>query len=639
MSKKIIVYCFVIFLCVPIHLLVGMDLQCNKPMIDIKLVDDDNKIYSIARWKVIQESNLLCKSYGEQNQAAIINIPGINEQEISLFDKALNTTITKAFEKMSFSDYFKKLSSEEQRILIIAAGKRSADGIKKLNAQRLSCQLINECIDPAIIKKNIILKHSFEYKKVFDYLLVSMIAENIHNDCVKIENACLFDPVLAKELPGGIFKFMLQIVQLTKDSFHGKPDCSLFECEGLRYVLKAHVKTADNGVLALTTAKVENNTYLKNTMCLWQMNPHKLLKTIQHDVEINSALLSSNGKWFISCSNKNQNEKGKLLLTCLDPLSDDYLIDKDLLESENPINPYVTACFDHTSTLLARGFGSNIKLFDLTTRECVGQCFVRSGMCSYVMDLCFNKGGDRLITYTNYGGYWTNRYDHIVTLWDIANLRDIKEIKQITLNGIGRYAPGNPIIAFSDAHSNVLAISLYDQTFFFDLSSGEWYSRCYEQDYSHDVTALIPLSTMACIGMNAKDGTSCVKVYNFSKAYEQDLYGNTKQKKFASYIGMLSYNNKNINGLGVTTDLKYLVATFDNNLVSKAALYSDEDYAAYKEITHNIKLADIYLLFHLYKAKKQGLRAELQNNEYEYIRDHVTTSAKGKALIQKHFLS
>lgn len=148
------------------------------------------------------------------------------------------------------------------------------------------------------------------------------------------------------------------------------------------------------------------------------------------------------------------------------------------------------------------------------------------------------------------------------------------------------------------------------------------------KDEMFHVMTNIPLSTMGCIGLSTSCDQCEVHIYNTKKDYSEP-----------KYIGKVKYNAKNINGLGFTTDLRYLIATFDNMLVSKAALYSNEDYDTYKEITHNIKLADIYLLFHLYKAKEQGCCAELQNNERDYIRDYLTTNQKGKELIQKHFLS
>ena len=639
MKKNTIVSLFVIFLCVQIYPLVGMDLPCNEHMVDLKLLDDKDKIYPIALWKVMQESNLLCQSYGEQKQASIINISGINEQEISLFDKALNATITKTSAEMSFSDYFKKLSPEERIILTIAAGKRSDDGIKKLNAERLSYQLFDEFIH-ADLSKALMLEHSSEYKKICDYLLASIIADNIHNGDIKTEDINSFDPILAKELPGGMFKFMPPVAQLTTDNFHGKTDHSFFEYEDSQYRLKSQIKTSDNGVLALTTAKIENGSYVENKICLWQINPDKLLKIIQHDAKIYSASFSSNGKWLVSCSNKNQQEKGKLLLTCLDPLSDDYLIDKDLLQNEDCnfwISPYLTACFNHTSTLLARSYGNNIKLFDLTTGEFAAKCNVEGSFVGYVENVCFNKNGDRLITYSNYGDYSKNSYDDIVTLWDISNVKAIKKIKKTTLSSIRLHSSGDSTITLSDAHPDVVAISLYHQTFFFNLCSGECYSRCAKQDWSHDVIALIPFSTVACIGMNKKNGTSCVKVYNFSKADERGLYGDKSQKGFSDCIGELKYNEKKINGLGITTDLRHLIATFDNMLFAKTELYSDDDFAAYLGITKNIKWVDLYLLFHLLRAKEQGCSFGLHDSERHHVCDHLAVDEKGKKLIKKYF--
>jgi hypothetical protein len=146
------------------------------------------------------------------------------------------------------------------------------------------------------------------------------------------------------------------------------------------------------------------------------------------------------------------------------------------------------------------------------------------------------------------------------------------------------------------------------------------------EDFPDNVMIVMPLSTMAYTSFNAKND-SCVNIFNKAK---NDLVG--------EYIGTVRYNQKNINGLGFTNDLRYLVATFDGKLVSKAELYSDDDYTAYKDITNNIKLVDIYLLYHLYQVKKEGRYEEFQSNECSYLHDHVAKSERGKELIKKHFL-
>lgn len=315
--KKVMSY--LVFLCISMNILVAMEPQSNKQTINLKLIDDKNKIYSIARWKVVQELYL----------DATINIPGITEQEILYFDKELDTIDLQKIQE----------------------NKENKDELKKE------------------IKKKIILHHLPAYKKVFDYLLVSMIADNIHNDRVKSEKAYSFEPKSVKKLSMQDL-YIPPIAKLGTDTFNGK-------------------------------------------------------------------------------------------------------------------------------------------------------CFLVN--------------------------------DHSV----------------------------NPVITY------------------------------------------IPLSTMMCM---AKNRTNCVEIYNHNK-------------HLFEHMGTVSYDQININGIGVTTDLRYLVATFDDMLVSKAELYSDSDLDAYKDITNNIKLADIYLLLHLYKAKEQKLRAELHDNEREYIRNYLTTNEKGKELIQKHFLS
>jgi hypothetical protein len=151
-----------------------------------------------------------------------------------------------------------------------------------------------------------------------------------------------------------------------------------------------------------------------------------------------------------------------------------------------------------------------------------------------------------------------------------------------------------------------------------------------EEDFNDAVTG-IPLTTMMCIRDNNR---GCVDIFNHNRS-ASDRSGNVTY----SAIGTVSYDQKDINGLGVTTDLRYLVATFDNMLVSKAELYSEDDRTTYDLLRGNIKLADIYLLLHLYKGMQQRRRADLQDNEDDYIRNYLTINEKGREFIQKYFLS
>src|SRR5260221_4335973 len=75
--KKIIGYMMVIMM-MPSYMLKSM--ESNNHKVSLRLVDDHNKIYSIERWKVVQNSS----------QVDMLNIPEITEQQISVFDKELD---------------------------------------------------------------------------------------------------------------------------------------------------------------------------------------------------------------------------------------------------------------------------------------------------------------------------------------------------------------------------------------------------------------------------------------------------------------------------------------------------------------------------------------------------------------------
>jgi len=600
-------YYFLVFLL----LWSSCSLMCmEQHLVHLKL-DNVEKPYAIARWKVVQQSNMLCEEYGEQKQRDIITVPNITFEEIQLFDNALDTTITKKSEIKSFKEYFGGLSYEQQRMLTIVAGERSVDGKPKLNAKRLSLQLFDEWFsDPIIAKNNILLQSSLaEYRMVFDRFLISIIEDNIAHRRVVTEPFYSYESELeiaplVKSLSGGKFKFMPKIDKLSTNTFNGEKDICCFEYENSDYILQAHIKTATNVVLALTSSKIQNDKILPNEVNVWSMNPNTFITKIEHPSKIDCAIFSPNGQWLATSSRERH---GKLILTCLNPADEDYLCNFELVSEGNFT---FGMCFNQASTLLVNGCREYIDLFDCKTKKSIYTYWLHN---KYPLDVCFSKDDSRLICCLGHFGVY-NHNQQVVMIWDTSNINFIKQLQD---KAVYTEQSADATITFSDAHKDIVAVSTDAATFFFDIHSGDLVSQTVDNpiQYTNVATLFIPLSSLVCVAMKKADsGDSCIK------------------------IGMFSCEPLFIDGIGITNDLKFLITTFCGHVVEKMKLYSDEEYTAYKAITNKIKLVDLYLLLQIHRAKAQKKLARLHCSEYEYIRDCLAPDTKGKELVQKHFL-
>ncbi len=116
------------------------------------IISSDNKLFIMPLWK-IKESETLHELFLEEkdnqnNPLKTITLPSVSAEKLCLFNDALEQPCN------TFNDYFHSLTSQQQRLLIIAAGKESAEG-RQLHAACLTAQLLQAYCDQDIITKHI----------------------------------------------------------------------------------------------------------------------------------------------------------------------------------------------------------------------------------------------------------------------------------------------------------------------------------------------------------------------------------------------------------------------------------------------------------------------------------------------------
>ncbi|HSC25282.1 MAG TPA: hypothetical protein VLB80_03655 [Candidatus Babeliales bacterium] len=579
-------------------------------------VDTNEIIYPIELWKVTHESNLLCECYGQQGQKDIITVPGLTAEEISLYDKALDVS------PKLFSNYYKSLSPEQKRILTIAAGEISENGTKKLNAQRLSCQLAKEWIDPAIIKQYIIEGVGIclpEFRSVMEGLKLSLFADNIRNanliqTAVSSYASTIVDGTyLRKKMSGGAFKIVPPIKSLDTSSFYGSRDVITKFCNGEKYSIYAYMPIIGDIAYLVTSAKIYNKSISDLTeMNIWEEKLDKPIKTIRHANKINLTEFSPNGMWIAFAS------LDQLTLTCLDKslINDAYLSHVTLI-NENSFA--LSLRFNNTSTILAYGHPFSVDLFDPVTKNCIASLNVGLFLPK---NMEFNQDDSRLICFLDDA---LNYNKHKVIIWDVHDLKNITEFQKMEFSTYKECS--NAIIRFNPSKNNIVAISTDTTTLFFDTDSGKCLAKTSELP-SHPVahtnvaTTFIPNSPFACIAIKKDNESSYVQMYNYISG---------------DCLGTISYEQPLINGLGMTKNFKSLIATFDGYETQTTKFCNDEEHKSYIYIADNLGLVDSYLLLQLFRAKKENRSTLLHPSLYTYLKESLTTNQTGKDLLNKYF--
>src|SRR5258705_3473522 len=97
-----------------------MEPENSHDMVLVQLYDKAEP-YNIAAWKLEKESNLFKAYYCQRQQP--IKMGGVSTKAMQLYDKALDAHIDNTKKENTFSQFFNKLSFDEQVMLTVVAGK------------------------------------------------------------------------------------------------------------------------------------------------------------------------------------------------------------------------------------------------------------------------------------------------------------------------------------------------------------------------------------------------------------------------------------------------------------------------------------------------------------------------------------
>jgi WD40 repeat protein len=213
-----------------------------------------------------------------------------------------------------------------------------------------------------------------------------------------------------------------------------------------------------------------------------------------------------------------------------------------------------------------------------------------------------------------------------VTIWNTSNLADIKELQSIE---ISTKHPDITEINFKHDEPRIVAISTDSTTMFFDVHSGKLLSKTAElstgtDSYTHAGLVFLPCGSTVCVGMNTADDTaSCVRLYDYISG---------------GCIGVIPYQQPAMDGIGVTTNFRHLVTTFNKHMVVKTELIDDTQRVAFSKIVQKLTLVEFYALLQLHQAKQQKCSANLSQPLLQYMQESFFDDAdEGQKLIKKYF--
>lgn len=607
-------------------LLICMDTPTNTPMITIKL--DDTSIYSIAKWKVKKESNTLCEcyysqhtyfehAYGKHKNNPII-VHNISREELRLFDHALDKLIDSQ-QPDSFSEYFKNLSRNQQRLLTIAAGQQLTDGTKKLCAQRLTYQLVGCYFDQQLVSKKIIIENCSELVPLVMYLKTSIISDNLQNNLIVPSPISSYsinpEEHLKKWSKNGSLIFVPKVTGLNAD-FNGQPSkWSIMDEAKEKYAVRL---CSPKKKYFITNTKFINNTVDISKLLIWQEDPQKIIKTVNHNAHISRASFSADGKWLITCSSAMHGGQlqGKLVLTCLDDSLDDHYLSDTLIVPAWNLNlaPY----FNNASTFLASGKRGQVELFSLQTKKIFSTLCIPGRSKPWPLELSFNDNDTRLVGCFDHG---VGENKHTIMIWDISDLDNIKELQSIE---VATRHSSDATITFNYPEQNTIVVSTEYTTFFFNADSGAFLGKTPSEEgkenYMYAAACSIMYSPITCIGTNNGNTSSCARLYNH-------LSGNC--------IGTIPFTEPLINGMGITSNGRFLVTTFDGYKTITTELIKQEQSDAMVKLVNTMKLVDFYALLQLYKAKKQNRKNHVSQPLFEYIHNAFAANSIAQSVIEK----
>ncbi len=595
-----------------------MENQSSKKMIPLQLCDCD-EVYDLEKWKV-KESNTLYKGYlkwknsGKECEALPVS-DGIILNDVILFSGALdcNPCITEGQD--SLHEYYKKLSADDQRALIAAAGKHGVDGkSKKLNAKRLTVQLLEHCFEKEFIAANILKNFGAEKKCLRNFFVTHLLSDAVANNVV---------------------------VTTSSEAYKGNVDC---RPDGLHYLpiisdiifdgIPSRCFNTYQGQQLMTQYVVENNmhqyyitmgkadgTNQETTRTIWMndVNDEKIMiKELVHSRPITSMACSSDGRYVASCSHQ-----GQLKITDLGLVSENIPFSDTVLIPHN--SSYKQICFNNAGTILlsaclnitTRGILGKMVLWDVETKEEIQPSLEIPSVNP--MQFFFSPEDSRLVTISlglPVRGQGQDKHN-LISIWDMNEKKLLSSIDV------------EPDICFQKIAfaGNVIVIPTQTKIFIVDHDSGDIMKTIVHAEYSENpyiviIPQIIPLDkTFIALGMRKKDKQSCVKIIDCD----------TQQ------CITMNHSEGDLNHIGTSSGSRRIISTFENHTLATSYLYTDDDVSAMQFVSSHDILYQ-YLLWRLVAAKKNGVSPLIHASLYNYLENNIT-NARAKAMVKKYLLN
>ncbi len=599
----------------------------HKKMIPLQLCDCD-KVYDLEEWKV-EESNTLYRGYlewknsGKECEALPVN-DGIFLNDITLFSGALDCNPCIAEGPGSLRKYYEGLRKKDRRALIAAAGKHGVDGkSKKLNAKRLTVQLLELCFEKEFIENNILEKLIPEREKTISFFCSQFRADAIRRNDMNVGQFTSFveNSRIAYELNGNVHI----LPKLNNVVFKGVSSVVKGKYQGKEHILK-YIFLKKGGLQYHITEGNPDNSDAKEDKTIWMIASGQQLffKTIHHSHPIMCTACSNYGRYIATVS-----ENGQLMITDVEPTHNQHSFFDTILEAQNRF--YYSVFFNNAGTRLlalkhefvrnlAEGIVTmgTVSLWDTRTKEYLDVF----NLPNKKPEMLFCNKDDSRLAIISIG--FTLDQNRSITpqicfvLYDMLSKKELLNIsydeKKSILGQISSFSDGVFIFC---TQQYVIVIDEKTGTILKQIE----HTASDHQGYGGVIcyTHKICDKLFIFLGLQKQD-SCCIKVINYD----------TQECTTIDY----GQNDLDLNHIGVSVSGREIFAIFEGQMMAKAEMYQNPNI--WSSLKNSGALYE-YLLYRLCIAKKDGTKPLFYPLLYHYIEQGIT-GEEWKAVIKKYVM-
>ena len=568
----------------------------------------DGSDFSLEKWKLMQ-SSALCKDYvrrekiqGDQVKNMALLYSTINKEEMQLYSSACDIDPGEPFRK-----HFYGLSPENQKKLLIVAGKYGEKGERKLNSSVLTVQLTDVYFPEDMIHKNI--KPLMEPSVWMNHCL---------DECAKKVWSFLHRPLVGDEMRkftdmGSFYKVPSSLACGVYDGINSYDFC----------------KVKDESVVLHGIKKIANSSafyYLflpgepKNQLLINFLDEAENGAIIEHDDELKGYACSKSGEYLLSYSKKmvniskitSQNHDQPCISSASIPVIGSVIN----AVWNNQDTAFLVSSFDRNSSYSSWAIwrvdnGNYQKMLEMDSEQ-IGT----------VYHMEFTDDGKRLIT-SSVG----DEGECKITVWNTEDIEAIFPLKTLSAGPILRSAcsPANNEWAIFAQDGNILFVTEKDD-------SSDSIVQLPDFKPSGKFNAhLVYSPNERLIAVSHAAGKGIVVVY---------LYNAISKENIARW-----FVPSGLQGIGFTPDSSELIMVFNDRQCSKIELISQDNKKILNYLLFQTSLQQLALLRKLYKANQNRNKLTLytESNDYRAFqplpkehRDFLNDYLFGKNVIVKN---